>query len=70
MCRDVPRAPREKPVLEENFKEAIVGELQRQAANRPQSLRVESSSEQLIVNGRIDLAELAMVIAGAVAGGP
>jgi hypothetical protein len=62
-------------MLEEKLKEAIIGELQRQAANRPQSLKVQDgddlkSSEELIVNGKIDLAALAMVIAGSVAGGP
>lgn len=57
-------------MLEEKLKEAILGELQRQAANRPQSLKVEGSAEELVVNGKIDLAELAMVIAGSVAGGP
>ncbi|QOZ69889.1 hypothetical protein [Bradyrhizobium arachidis] len=62
-------------MLEEKLKEAIIGELERQAANRPQALKVEGGddakgSEELIVNGRIDLAALAMVIAGSVAGGP
>ena len=57
-------------MLEEKLTDAIVEELQRQAANRPQSLKVEGSSEELIVNGKIDLAELVMVIAGSVAGGP
>ena len=57
-------------MLEEKLKEAIIDELRRQAANRPQSLKVEGSSEQLIVNGKIDLADLVMVIAGSVAGGP
>ena len=56
-------------MLEEKLKEAIVDELKRQAANSPQTLRVEGS-EELIVNGKIDLAELVMVIAGSVAGGP
>jgi hypothetical protein len=56
-------------MLEEKVKEAIVGELRRQAANRPQSLKVEGSDE-LIVNGRIDLDDLVMVIVGSVAGGP
>jgi len=55
---------------EENLKESIIGELKRQAANRPQALKVEGSSEELVVNGKIDLAELVMVIAGSVAGGP
>ncbi|MCK1384903.1 hypothetical protein [Bradyrhizobium sp. 21] len=62
-------------MLEEKLTEAVIGELQRQAANRPQSLKVErpddaEGSEELIVNGKIDLAALVMVIAGSVAGGP
>jgi hypothetical protein len=57
-------------MLEEKLKESIIGELKRQAANRPQSLKVEGFSEELIVNGMIDLAALVMVIAGSVAGGP
>lgn len=57
-------------MLEEKLKEAILDELKRQAANRPQSLKVEGSSEELIVNGKVDLADLVMVIAGSVAGGP
>jgi len=56
-------------MLEEKLKEAIVAELKRQAANDPQSLRIESS-DRLVVEGKIDLDDLAMVIAGAVAGGP
>ncbi|MGY8638624.1 hypothetical protein RAD15_39780 [Bradyrhizobium sp. 14AA] len=62
-------------MLEEKLKEAIVGELQRQAANRPQSLEVQrrdalKDPEELTVNGKIDLGALVMVIAGSVAGGP
>ena len=45
-------------MLEEKLKEAIVAELKRQAANDPQSLCVDNADD------------LAMVIAGAVAGGP
>jgi hypothetical protein len=56
-------------MLEEKLKEAIVAELKRQAANDPHSLSVESSDD-LIVEGKIDLDDLAMAIAGAVAGGP
>jgi hypothetical protein len=56
-------------MLEEKLREAIVGELQRQAANKPQSLRVENS-DGLVVNGEIDIDALVMVIAGSVAGGP
>jgi hypothetical protein len=62
-------------MLEEKLKDAIIGELQRQAANRPQSLRIEGAkdaqgSEELTVNGKIDLGALVMAIAGSVAGGP
>ncbi|UWU80550.1 hypothetical protein N2603_19410 [Bradyrhizobium huanghuaihaiense] len=62
-------------MLEEKLKEAIIGELERQAADRPQALKLQGASEanrseELIVNGRIDLAALVMVIAGSVAGGP
>ncbi|MBR0915463.1 hypothetical protein [Bradyrhizobium japonicum] len=57
-------------MLEEKLKEAILGELKRQAANRPQALKVEGSAEELTVNGKIYLADLVMVIAGSVAGGP
>jgi predicted regulator of Ras-like GTPase activity (Roadblock/LC7/MglB family) len=56
-------------MLEEKLKEAIVAELKRQATNHPQSLRIESS-DGLVVEGKVDLDDLAMVIAGAVAGGP
>jgi len=56
-------------MLEEKLKEAIVAELMRQAANNPQSLSIENS-DGLVVRGKIDLDDLAMVIAGAVAGGP
>jgi hypothetical protein len=56
-------------MLEEKLKEAIVGELQRQAADHPQALKVECSGK-LVVNGAIDLEALVMVIAGSVAGGP
>jgi hypothetical protein len=56
-------------MLEEKLKEAIVAELKRQAANNPQSLSIDDS-EGLVVKGKIDLDDLTMVIAGAVAGGP
>jgi len=56
-------------MLEEKLKEAIVAELKRQAANNPQSLSIENS-DGLVVRGKIDLDDLAIVIAGAVAGGP
>jgi len=63
-------AAKEKRMLEEKLKQAIIDELKRQAANRPQALKVEGSADELIVNGKIDMADLVMVIAGSVAGGP
>ena len=54
---------------EEKLKEAIVAELKRQAANDPQLLSIDNADD-LVVKGKIDLDDLAMVIAGAVAGGP
>ncbi len=56
-------------MLEEKLKEAIIAELKRQAANDPQSLNIDNADD-LVVNGKIDLDDLVMVIAGAVAGGP
>jgi hypothetical protein len=55
--------------LDEKLKEAIVGELKRQAAEKPQSLSV-NDAQDLVVNGKIDLDALIMVVAGSVAGGP
>jgi hypothetical protein len=55
--------------LDEKLREAIVGELKRQAADKPQSLSV-NDSQDLVVNGKIDLDALIMVVAGSVAGGP
>ena len=56
-------------MFEEKLKEVIVGELERQAADKPQSLKVNNSGD-LVVNGKIDIDALAMVVAGAMAGGP
>ena len=56
-------------MFEEKRLEAIVAELKRQAANDPQSLSVDNADD-LVVKGKIDLDDLVMVIAGAVAGGP
>lgn len=56
-------------MLEEQIADAIKTELQRQAAEKPSELSVETS-EDFSVNGVIDLAALAMAVAGSVAGGP
>jgi len=56
-------------MFEEKLKEAVVGELKRQAADQPQAPRVQSERE-FVVNGKVDLDALVMVIAGSMAGGP
>ncbi|AMA58669.1 MULTISPECIES: hypothetical protein [unclassified Bradyrhizobium] len=62
-------------MLEEKLKQAIIDELNRQAADRPQALKIQGAdaaqdSEELTVNGKVDLGALVMVVAGSVAGGP
>lgn len=56
-------------MLEEKLKQAIISELKRQAANAPRLLQVDDSKD-LLVNGKVNIDELVMVIAGSVAGGP
>ncbi|MBR0869023.1 hypothetical protein JQ633_01535 [Bradyrhizobium tropiciagri] len=56
-------------MLEQKLRDAIIGELKRQAANRPDELSVQAV-EDLSISGTIDLDALVMVIAGSVAGGP
>jgi hypothetical protein len=56
-------------MLEEQIVEAIKAELERQSADKPSELSIESTSG-FRVNGSIDLDALAMAIAGSVAGGP
>ncbi|WP_143278307.1 hypothetical protein [Bradyrhizobium sp. UFLA03-84] len=56
-------------MLEEKLREAIIGELERQAANRPDELRVRAAAD-LSVSGTVELDALVMVTAGSVTGGP
>jgi hypothetical protein len=57
--------------LGERLREAIVGELQRQASASEGRLQADcADSGRLRVSGDIDLDELAEAIAGALAGGP
>jgi hypothetical protein len=56
-------------VLEEQIVEAIKIELERQAADQPRKLTIETT-KGFRVNGVIDLESLAMAVAGSVAGGP
>jgi len=57
-------------MMEDEVREAIIAELQRQAEANPSKLRISAEGEKLAVNGEIDLDALAMAIVGAVAGGP
>lgn len=57
--------------MEQQVRDAIVAELQRQAAAEERGLKVEASAEGVLtVHGPVDLEELSMVVVGAVAGGP
>ncbi len=56
-------------MLEEQIVEAIKFELERQAADKPGDLSIDTS-KNFRVDGVIDLDALAMAVAGSVAGGP
>jgi type VI protein secretion system component VasF len=64
--RNGKRHPQSGQTLQEKLKEAIVGELRRQAANQPQSLKV---SDELSSTAR-SILPIWPWIAGTVAGGP
>jgi hypothetical protein len=54
-----------------HVREAIVAELERQAANATQALQVKpENSTTITVHGPIDLDELALAVIGSLAGGP
>lgn len=56
---------------ETKIREAIVAELQRQAANKGAELRVETEDDaHLRIEGRVNMDDLVMVILGGLAGGP
>lgn len=57
-------------MLEEKLKEAIVDELKRQGAVKADDQTDEKQGSKVRVEGEIDLDDLAMVVAGAMAGGP
>jgi hypothetical protein len=57
--------------LEEQIREAIIAELKRQSENSEGGLKVSGGEgASLMVQGPINLDELAMVVVGHVAGGP
>ena len=57
-------------MIEDKLRETIVGELQRQASNTPEKLKVSEQDDRLRVEGDINLDELVMAVLGSVAGGP
>ena len=57
-------------MIEEQVRDAIIAELERQAEANPDSLRIEEAEERLVAHGSIDLDELVMAIVGSLAGGP
>ena len=57
-------------MIEDAVRDAIVAELERQAAGRPQALNVRKDDANFTVDGSINLDELVMAVLGAVAGGP
>ncbi|WP_265502875.1 hypothetical protein [Paracoccus beibuensis] len=56
--------------LEQKAVAAVIEELQRQAAERPDGLRVSPNETGIHVEGAIDVDALVMVVVGAMAGGP
>ncbi len=57
-------------MIEQQVREAIIAELERQAAARSDKLSVKRTENDVNVSGEIQLDELVMAIMGSVAGGP
>lgn len=57
-------------MIEQQVRDAIVAELERQAAAKPEKLKVERTEDDLRVSGEVRLDELVMAVIGSVAGGP
>ena len=57
--------------MEDQVREAILAELQRQSEIGERRLSFQADEEDgVTIDGRVDLDELAMAVVGAVAGGP
>lgn len=56
--------------LQQKAAVALIEELQRQAAENPEALRIKMKDTSLNVDGDIDVDALVMVVIGAMAGGP
>jgi 23S rRNA G2445 N2-methylase RlmL len=57
-------------MIEQQVREAIIAELERQAAARSDKLSVKRTENDVNVSGEVQLDELVMAIMGSVAGGP
>jgi hypothetical protein len=56
---------------ETKVREAILAELERQAANKGAELRVEAEDDVHVrIEGRVNIDDLVMVVLGGLAGGP
>tara|TARA_R100001132_G_C3189367_1_gene42035 strand:+ start:127 stop:303 length:177 start_codon:yes stop_codon:yes gene_type:complete len=56
--------------VETEIRQAIIDELKRQADNSSSQLTVQTTDDQMTINGPVNLDDLVMVVMGAVAGGP
>ncbi|MCA0338114.1 hypothetical protein P9A16_30455 [Shinella sp. 838] len=56
--------------MEAKAANAVIEELERQAADAPQRLRVQRQGDRVDVRGEIDVDALVMVVVGSMAGGP
>ena len=59
-----------QPPLEAKAVEGLIEELERQAAEHPSKLKVRRDGDRILVEGEVDVDALAMVVIGAMAGGP
>jgi hypothetical protein len=48
----------------------VIEELERQAAENPEKLKVRRTGDRIAVDGEIDVDALVMVVVGSMAGGP
>tara|TARA_R100000365_G_C2717154_1_gene50731 strand:+ start:539 stop:715 length:177 start_codon:yes stop_codon:yes gene_type:complete len=56
--------------VETEIRQAIIDELKRQADNSSSQLTVQTTNDQVTINGPVNLDDLVMVVMGSVAGGP
>lgn len=57
-------------MIEEQVREAVIAELERQAEINGDALTIEKRNDKLVIDGTINLEELVMAVVGSLAGGP